>query len=546
MRIFVSIAICVAVLLCRAAELRAVQSSPAASQAAASTITGRVTIDNEGAPGIAVALQPLTGSWPLPYPVARTTTDNEGHFSITNLAAGRYILIPLAPAYYAPSEDRRIASGKTVTIMKGEDIDGIELSLTPGGVITGLVTTAGGSPLIGQEVHPLLTDMRGEQSLSLLRDISGRWRFKTDDRGVYRIYGLPPGRYVVSVKSYLRGQWVETFHPNVTERAKANRIDVLAGKVVENVDIKLPPMTNRYEVSGRVVDEATGQPIPGIKVSCSGGSSSRGSLPLDEQGEFNINDLAPGRYTISIPIYNLSEFYSEELIIEVIDQDVSGLEIKARRAASLSGRVVIEGVSDPSILSDLSHLEISVSKRAGGGFSAYVQAGADGRFRIPGLPPDRYSLNLSSRLQRQKFRLLSVERDGVWQQSEIDVAAGEQLNGLRVIVAYGAGVVHGRVQVIGGSLPENVRFDVTARRPDIPGRPDSAQSVRTDLGGRFLLEGLATGKHEITLMPFIPLPSGGMQMTRWPQIKQTISVTGGDESEMTFVMDLNPKNRKEE
>src|SRR5262245_19782624 len=341
MRIFVSIAICVAVLLCRAADLRAAQYFTASSQAITSTLTGRVTIDNQGAPGIVVALQPATGNWPSPSPVARATTDNEGHFRMTNLAAGRYFLIPLAPAYYAPSEDRMIASGKTLTIMKGEDIDGIELSLTPGGVITGLVTTAGGSPLIGQEVHLLLTDVRGDQSF--LRDIS-RWRFKTDDRGVYRIYGLPQGRYVVSVQTYARSQRVESFHPNVTEKAQANPIDVLAGKVVENVDIKLPPMTNRYEVSGRVVDEATGQPIPGIKVNCRGGSSSRDSLPLNERGEFNFNDLAPGRYTMFIPIYSLSEYYIDELNIEVIDQDVSGLEIMARRAASLSGSVVIEGV----------------------------------------------------------------------------------------------------------------------------------------------------------------------------------------------------------
>ncbi len=546
MRIFASFAISVAVLHCGAVNTQAGQSPAASSQEAASTLSGRVKIDNQGAPGIAVALQPATNGWPLPAPVARATTDNEGRFKMTNLATGRYYLIPLAPAYYAPSDDRMVVSGKTVTIMKGDNIEGIELALTPGGVITGLVTTAGGSPVIGREIFPMLTDVRGQQFLPISSDGGGHLRFKTDDRGVYRLFGLPPGRYIVSVHTGAGGQRIETFHPNVTERSKAIQIEVLAGKAAENVDIKLPPMMNVYEVSGRVIDEATGQPIPKIRVSCRGSSYLPGVPEVNERGEFNFNNIPPGRYTVSIPMYSLSEYYSDELIIEVIDQDISGLEIKARRAASLSGRVVIEGVSDPTILSDLSHLRVSVSKLAGGGFSTSVYAGADGRFRIPGLPPDKFQVSLSSRMQRQNFRLMGVERDGVLQSEGIEVAAGEQVKGLRIIVTYGAGVVHGKVQVSGGSLPENVRFDVMARRTDIPGSPMPAHGVRADARGRFLLEGLTTGIYEIRLTPFIPLPTGGMRMTNWPQLKQTISVTSGTESQVTFVMDLNPANRKEE
>jgi hypothetical protein len=45
-----------------------------------------------------------------------------------------------------------------------------------------------------------------------------------------------------------------------------------------------------------------------------------------------------------------SEYYSDEVVFDVTDQDVSGLEIRARRGASLSGVVVIEGARDPSVL----------------------------------------------------------------------------------------------------------------------------------------------------------------------------------------------------
>jgi len=125
------------------------------------------------------------------------------------------------------------------------------------------------------------------------------------------------------------------------------------------------------------------------------------------------------------------------------------------------------------------------------------------------------------------------------------VAAGEQLRGFRVLVAYGGGVLHGRVEVVGGTLPENLRFDVSANRADMPRKPASASNVFVDAQGRFILRGLATGDHEITLTPFFPSPQGRIRSGRWSEIKQTISVKDGAESQITFVFNVNPPNPKE-
>src|SRR5262245_4099551 len=551
MRIFAFIAITLVALSGATGDV--VSQSPATpSQEATGTISGRVTIENEAAPDIAVVLQPASSSFPLPPPVARATTDKEGRFKMTGVAAGRYYAISLAAAYFAPSEDR-IAPGKPVTLLKGENLEGIELDLKPGGVITGRVTTAGGYPVIGQESNPILTDLRVQQQLP--NTIHGGSRFKTDDRGIFRVYGLPAGRYIVSVRSERRGPWEETFYPGVTDRTRANPVEVMAGKVIENIDIKLAPITRSlaFEVSGRVVDEATGQPIPKIRVDLrtleirgKGVSYHRGGPEANEKGEFRFTDLSPGRYAVVVSLFSPKEHYSDEVTFDVVDQDVSGVEIKARRGGSISGKVIIEGSRDPAILSDLSHLQITVFRMAGG-LGIGAEASADGRFRITGLAPEKYRVRVYSKTERQRFSLVGVDRNGALQPDGIEVTTGEHVTGLRLVVAYGTGVVRGQAQVINGSLPEGARMWVSARRADIQTPKDFAEAFSVDARGRFLLEGLATGAYEISLTVDVPAPPGAARpLRRLASVKQTCSVTSGAESQVTLVLDVNAATVKEE
>lgn len=330
-------------------------------------------------------------------------------------------------------------------------------------------------------------------------------------------------------------------------------VAILLGVTADIRAVHSPAATRSYDVSGRVIDEATGKPIPKIRLGWSAleiggkGVSIRIGAPLvDEQGAFRLPNLAPGRYAVYVPINSGSEYYSDEVVFEVIDQDVTELEIKARRAASLSGVVVIEGALDPSAMSDLSHLRVSVGRLAGG-LGTGAQVSADGRFRVPGLPPDKFRLNLHSRTQRQRYSLLGIERDDVRLPDWIEVTAGEQVSGLRLIVAYGEGVVRRQVQVVGGTLPEGARLSVSARRANLPGWPSSASGVTVDARGRFLLEGLATGVYEISLMVFVPSPAGGTHLSPLrPPVRQTISVTSGAESQAMIVLDLNASSVKKE
>jgi Carboxypeptidase regulatory-like domain len=96
--------------------------------------------------------------------------------------------------------------------------DNVTITMIKGGVITGRVTNATGEPLIGVRVNAVMT--RGAEG-NTARRAAARPRF-TDDRGFYRLYGLPPGTYVVFTRNAFPLLTTET-RRHITLRQRARR-----------------------------------------------------------------------------------------------------------------------------------------------------------------------------------------------------------------------------------------------------------------------------------------------------------------------------------
>ena len=205
---------------------------------------------------------------------------------------------------------------------KAKQSRSIDFSLIRGGVITGRVTDARGRPVIGQAIMIALEDLEYPASsisekLSLWSSLMGM--SQTDDRGMYRIYGLPAGRYVVSLKeavefnriflsprfTYAKGKVEkETFHPGVTSRDKASAVEVKEGHETTGVDIRLGVPTRTYKASGRIIDAETGKPvssaIANYRVLSKDGMNPYLPTParaVNSKGEFQLDLLSPGKYS---------------------------------------------------------------------------------------------------------------------------------------------------------------------------------------------------------------------------------------------------------
>src|SRR5262249_35168727 len=160
---------------------------------------------------------------------------------------------------------------KVCTVTTGEKLEGQDIRLTRGGVITGRVTDDAGRSVIAERVNLMYVDRNGKRQDYPIFINQEMWQ--TDDRGVYRYYGLPRGRYLISAGKEVgqsgptsetaRGFYRRVYYPDASEVEQAKLIEVKDGGEVTDIDIKLGAPEKTFAVSGRVIDAANNQPVPG-------------------------------------------------------------------------------------------------------------------------------------------------------------------------------------------------------------------------------------------------------------------------------------------
>jgi hypothetical protein len=158
------------------------------------------------------------------------TSGMDGSFRLDGVPEGDYLVAALNPGYITPgaaaamdfslSEDQIksiIASLPQVQVGAGRTAN-VSLTLHRGAVIAGRMQFADGSPVIGamvgcesiDSVRRLESALRPENRAKVvsprqeaLQSLSSPQHLPqgaptTDDEGRYRIFGLPPGKYIVS------------------------------------------------------------------------------------------------------------------------------------------------------------------------------------------------------------------------------------------------------------------------------------------------------------------------------------------------------------
>jgi 5-hydroxyisourate hydrolase-like protein (transthyretin family) len=526
------------------------QTGPAKKNADA-TVSGRITIKGKPAPEVVVGL-PLNQSSQFDSRF-KATTDQDGKYRITDVPAGSYQVAPVAPAFVI--SDVNHSRGQSLVITEGDKVAGIDFDLVKGGVITGKVTDADGHPVVEEGVSLLAADYPRSGSSDV------PMYFQTDDRGIYRMFGIRAGHYKVSIgeadfginRGYGRGRSLPlTFYPGVRDAAKASVIEIGEGAEATNIDITIGEAAQAFSVSGRVVDGDTGKPVTGVpiyleKITIIDASSSSGvgggtDIRSNPDGEFRLDNLPTGKYSISIQPPPESDLRAEPVGFDLVDQDVTGILIKATTGTSLSGTVVLERTRDRNNVG-AAPAWLSVHLRSEGNGSSFTssqstQIKPDGSFRIGGLLAGTVSFSVgawSPTGDARPIPISRIERDGVVQTNGIQLQTGEHVTGIRVVAAYASGSIRGVVKVEPGILPPNGRLVISLSKVGDSNWNNDGAGTAADARGHFLIEGLATGTYELTVTAYI---------TEWRQrprtTKQLVTVTDGAATDVLVMIDLTP------
>ena len=307
------------------------------------SISGRV-VNESGQPLVGASVF-VRGAGPTT--MGRTTTSNiEGNFQVNGLDNALYYVSANSPAYVSPPLD---VDSPAPTYRVG---DTVRLELIRGGVITGAVTNSQGEPVVSVRVRAfMIRNAAGQPTKGAVLSFGER---PTDDRGVYRMFGLVPGTYLVQAGGTGNNQTsmnatdfdAPTFAPSST-RDTASEIQVRSGEEA-TVDIRYRGEQG-HSISGSVKTQGTSGASISLTQAGDGVMPSGGSYQPAAARGFVISGLADGDYEItsqevvsSSPTAFSEISVSEPLRISVRGADVTGLELIPKPLASIAGKITLE------------------------------------------------------------------------------------------------------------------------------------------------------------------------------------------------------------
>ena len=526
--------------LCYCAPLVAAQAPapPSSSGGRAGSINGRV-LGEDGSPAAFVFVGTFTvgGSSTNTRSVL---TDSEGGFIFRDLPPVSYRFSASAPGYVTqtdPTEGNVYHIGDSVT-----------LNLIKGGVITGRVTTSTGEPVIAVQVSA--QRVRDAEGKPVAPVIGGRPSF-TDDQGVFRLYGLRPGSYLVgtngggfffsSMASAYDGE-VPVYYPSST-RDTASEVHVLSGGVASGIDIRYRAEVG-HVISGKLsgsIDSGNGNVVTSATLSLrqTATGNTIANAPVMAQGAsvgYELRGIPDGDYEISASFYDRPKFAASLWRrVQVRGTDVTGVDLVLSPLATVTGRVVLEAAATeakseggavqkcaPKRQDALEELLVRLQRDEG----KYNDA-TSGSFSSAEAAPDNQGAFTLNSLQTGRYRMLFTFPSETWYAKaiatgatpsattqtapnrrpvavpspnagqQIALRAGEKIAGITVTLAAGAAALRGQVV----SSKDNAKVSLRLRVHLLPADPVAAEDVLryaetlTRSDGTFQFKNLAPGRY---------------------------------------------------
>ena len=463
------------------------------------------------------------------------TTDDDGRFALTGIAAGRYVLEAKKAAWvtgrYGAARPGR--PGIPLVVNDGATVQGLKVAMSRGAAISGIVLSRSGEPMPGVMVTATGARLRDSGT-----DVT------TDDEGRFRLFGLPAGEYQVlatptwrsgpassfmdltsqteaQVNASLRGVplpaagtvgYASVYAPGVVSRAQAMTIKLSAEEERDGVTIELRPVpTARITVSLDVGDAADPASVRLSLVPADAGSLLTGRRGGD--GRYVFTGVPPVPYTVmaraarlgaspvasapaipgarGAPTGPLTMYAIEDLPVTGGEMNVS---LRLQPAMTVSGRVMLEaGAPTAMSVSDVSFALIPVRETPALGVTP-VRSNSSGVFVFEGGPPGRYRLTPAGTTALDMKSAMSQGVDVL--DALLDVRAGEDVSDLVVTLPARPTELLGRLETAAGvAAPDYFIVAFAADRQFWTPQSRRIRQTRPANDGNFSIKGLPAGDY---------------------------------------------------
>lgn len=490
-------------------------------------------------------------------PPATTTTNAEGKFAMKGLEPGQYRVMAQRPGFVNSGFGGMIPGGRSVTALsldKGQKLTGVEVKLTPHSVVTGRITDEDGDPV------PMA-------SVSLVRPryFQGRktmipsGQALSNDLGEYRLFGVSPGRYYVSVSANRMnyGYGVDrsaarapeetnaaaTYYPSTTELQSATQVNVPLAGTVQGIDVRV-----RKERTFRVKGKITGFPAGARGGGMVGlvrrdGATEFIGMGRDNMtswrspsGEFELAGVRPGSYQLRAMHYEPDQQMSGTAAVEVTDSDVEGVNVMLGLGLEVTGLVRTEGEQPVDLEAINLYLESRTSRFAMmGNNSGRVKAG--GVFQITRVMADQYTMRVMGLPPEYYVKSIRTsDRDVL--ESGLDLSSGAPAAGVEITISATAGQLEGSVADAKGNPLKGASVIL---RPKSGKQWELAmmQPASSDQYGKFRMQGIAPGEYQLLAFDSVD-PMEAMDPDFWKDYEskaETVKLTasGKETRQLTAV-----------
>jgi hypothetical protein len=463
-----------------------------------------------------------SGSDPAASPISRDT-DIQGHFHL-ELRPGSYRLWVEREGFARQSYGSVVpeGAGSILSVASGQELHDLAFRITPLGALSGRVLDPDGDPVQGVGIQVLRVSYAS--GMRQLVPIAGA---SSNDRGEYRCYDLPAGRYFVlatpkgsplshsieasALVPEIQDAYVPLYYPGVVELDSASAVPVPEGGDIQQIYFQLQSIratTLRGRISGlATVDSNQVQVVLAHNDHGFASYIDRATATVDPAtGKFEIRRVAPGSYFLVASQVSKGEVSSIRVPVEITAGASSEeLPIHMAPAVEAHGTVLMDdGSPVPAGLV----VRLLPTEGLMTGASPVAAVNSDGSIRLSGVMPGTW--------------IPSVEHvpEGVWIKNVSfgDIrSTGGQLNlpagargPLRIVLAANGGQVSGTVGEEG--QPQQATVVLVPQEAELRLSPHAYRFIPTDSRGAFVFKGVSPGAYRLfafeSIAPFAWMDPG--------------------------------------